>query len=203
MTINALSEDLRNNLTHNAKNFKTSWIFLGQALYTVWRDKLFHAWGHEKFEDYVVNELGMKNTLAMKLVKTYFFVEQQEPEYLQKEFAEGREAAVIPSYEPLDVLRLARKEKDLTREDYQKLREQVFVKGKDAVEVKKELTAMIKERKQVDPDVEREKRNKASIARMISCLKLFVGDMNLFKLCDHSITEASEDLLNKLQEDYS
>ena len=45
----------------------------------------------EKFEDYVIRELGLKKPLALKLVKTYFFVEQDEPVYLKKEFAEVRE----------------------------------------------------------------------------------------------------------------
>ncbi len=118
-----LSDAMRENLIGNAKTFKTSWIFLGQSLFTIWRDKTFLGWGHDTFEAYVVNELGLKKALAMKLVKTYFFVEQEEPGYLKEEFTEGREAPVIPSYEPLDVLRLARKNKDLKREDYQKLRE--------------------------------------------------------------------------------
>ncbi|NQS99852.1 MAG: hypothetical protein HQ595_02110, partial [Candidatus Omnitrophica bacterium] len=30
---------LRHQVLDNAKSFKTSWIDLGQALYTVWKDK--------------------------------------------------------------------------------------------------------------------------------------------------------------------
>lgn len=198
-----LFEDLRGNLLGNAKTFKTSWIFLGQALYTVWRDKTFHEWGHEKFEDYVVNELGMEKRLAMKLVKTYFFVEQEEPGYLKEEFKEGREAAVIPSYEPLDALRMAKRTKEITQEDYQKLREAVFVKGKDAAEVRKELTAMIKERKQIDPDTERENRNQASIKKIMGALKSFIAEGDILELIEYQILEDAKDLFDKLENRYA
>ncbi len=197
-----LTDNLRGNLEANAKTFKTSWIFLGQALYTVWRDKTYYNWGHEKFEDYVVNELGMKKPLAMKLVKTYFFVEQEEPGYLKEEFSEGREAAIIPSYEPLDVLRLARKSKDLNREDYIKLRKQVFEKGKDAGELRKDLTAIIKERKQVDPDVERENRHQKSVKKMIAALKEFKNDAELLKMIEADVLEGATDLLKTMEEKY-
>lgn len=197
-----LSTELRENLIGNAKTFKQSWVYLGQSLYTVWRDKTYYAWGHEKFEHYVVNELGMQKSLAMKLVKTYYFVEQQEPGYLKAEFAADREAALIPSYEPLDLLRQACGNKDLNREDYQKLREEVFKKGKDVGELRKDLTAMIKERKQVNPDEERERRYQQSVKRFMSALKVFKNDMESLRLADAKITAGAEDLLKKMEEEY-
>ena len=90
MDITEQYDKLREHIAQHAKDFKLSWVQLGQGLYSVWRDKLYHSWGFEKFEDYVVRELGLKKPLALKLVKTYFFVEQDEPVYLKKEFAGGR-----------------------------------------------------------------------------------------------------------------
>jgi hypothetical protein len=201
-TDNVLAENIRGELMEHAKTFKTSWVYLGQALYSVWRDKMYYGWGHEKFEDYVINELGLKKPLAMKLVKTYFFVEQEEPAYLKKEFSEAREASVVPSYESLDVLRLARKNKDLKRDDYVKLRKEVFEKGKDASEVRKDLTAMIKERKQVDPDEEREMRHQQSVKRFLTALKTFKQDMENLKLIEPTIFDGADELLKKLEEKY-
>ena len=151
MKITEHSENFRAHIARYAKDFKLSWVQLGQGLYSVWRDKLYQSWEFEKFEDYVIRELGLKKPLALKLVKTYFFVEQDEPVYLKKEFAEARQTAVIPGYESLDVLRLARAHKELTREDYTKLRKDIFEKGKEASLVRKDLTAIIKERKQSTP----------------------------------------------------
>ena len=199
---NVLSEDLRLQLVEQAKTFKTSWMYLGQGLYSVWRDKMYHGWGFEKFEDYVARELGLKKPLAMKLVKTYFFVEQEEPAYLKKEFSEAREAAVVPGYESLDVLRLARRSKDLNREDYVKLRKAVFEKGKDASAVRKDLTALIRERKPVNPEQEREERQQQSIKKFAAALKTFHQDMETLRLIDPDIVQEAEELLKKLEEKY-
>ena len=62
---NELADAMRGELMEHAKTFKTSWVYLGQGLYTVWRDKLYYGWGHEKFENYVINELGLKKPLAL------------------------------------------------------------------------------------------------------------------------------------------
>src|SRR5580693_2527055 len=171
MDITKQSENLRVHIAQHAKDFKLSWIQLGQGLYSVWRDKLYQSWEFEKFEDYVVRELGLKKPLALKLVKTYFFVEQDEPVYLKKEFAEARETVNIPGYEGLDVLRLARGRKELTREDYTKLRKDIFEKGKEASLVRKDLTAIIKERKKVDPQQVREERHEQSVRRLVAALR--------------------------------
>ena len=199
---NVLAENVREDLMEHAKTFKTSWVYLGQGLYSVWRDKMYHGWGHEKFEEYVVNELGLKKPLAMKLVKTYFFVEQEEPGYLKKEFTEEREPVVVPGYESLDVLRLARKRKELNRDDYVKLRKEVFEKGKDASLVRKDLTAIIKERKQIDPDEEREMRHQQSVKRFMTALKTFKQDMDALKLIEADIVDEAEELMKKLEEKY-
>ena len=199
---NITAGHLRVQLAEHAKDFKTSWVFLGQGLYAVWRDKLFHGWGFEKFEDYAAADLGIKKPLAMKLVKTYFFVEQEEPAYLKKEFSGVREAPVVPGYESLDVLRLARRNNQVNREDYVKLRKQVFEKGRDASAVRKDLTAIIKERKKVDPDEQREDRHHKSIRRFVNALKSFRKDAETLALIDPDIARGADDLLAKIEEKY-
>ena len=203
MKITEQSENLRSHLAQHAKDFKLSWIQLGQGLYSVWRDKLYKSWEFEKFEDYVVRELGLKKPLALKLVKTYFFVEQDEPVYLKKEFAEARKTAIIPGYESLDVLRLARSRKELTREDYTKLRKDIFEKGKEASLVRKDLTTIIKERKKIDPEQAREARHEQSVRRLVAALKSFKKDMETLKLAEPDIIEDAEELLKQLEGRFS
>jgi hypothetical protein len=203
MKITDQSEDLRAHIAQHAKNFKLSWVQLGQGLYSVWRDKLYQSWEFDKFEDYVVRELGLKKPLALKLVKTYFFVEQDEPVYLKKEFAESRQTAVVPGYESLDVLRAARGSKELTREDYTKLRKDIFEKGKEASLVRKDLTAIIKERKKVDPDQAREDRHNGSVRRLMAALRSFKKDMETLKLAEPDIIEEAQELLERLEGRFS
>ncbi|MBL8013410.1 MAG: hypothetical protein JNN05_06130 [Candidatus Omnitrophica bacterium] len=196
---NITADGLRQEILVHTKGFKTSWISLGQALYQVWRDKLYHGWGFEEFEHYIVQELGMRKQTAMKLVKTYFFVEQEEPAYLKEEYRDSREATVVPSHEQLDVLRKAKQKKEITRDDYAQLRKNVFEKGKHEGLVRKELTAMIKERKEVDPEEEREKRNEASVKRVITALRSFKKDMETLKLVPQEIVDEAEFLIKKLE----
>lgn len=199
MKIIEQSENLRVHLAQHAKDFKLSWVQLGQGLYSVWRDKLYQAWEYQKFEDYVVGELGLKKPLALKLLKTYFFVEQEEPVYLKKEFSEARATAVVPGYEGLDVLRKARGHKELTREDYSKLRKDIFEKGKEASLVSKDLTALIRERKKIDPKEAREEREEQSIRRLMAALRSFTKDMEALQSADPQIVQEAEELLERLE----
>jgi len=192
---------IREQLVDYCKNFKTSWVQLGQALYPVWKDKLFYAWGYEKFEYYTKEELGLKQSTAVKLLKTYFFLEQNEPAYLQDGFQEQRKASEVPGCDEVNVLRLARSKKELNKEDYRQLRDAVFKEGKDAGGVRKDLTALMKERKVVDPDEERQERNDAAIRKLVGAIKNFSKDMEVLKLAPPQLLEEARDLLKKLEEE--
>ncbi|HQO58471.1 MAG TPA: hypothetical protein PLT76_07090 [Candidatus Omnitrophota bacterium] len=194
-------ELLRGQLVDLAKNFKTSWVQLGQALYPVWKDKLFFGWGHDKFEQYTQKELGLKKTTALKLLKTYFFVEQEEPAYLHEEYAAGREAGKVPDYDTINVLRLARAKKELEKEDYIKLRKAVFEKGRNDTLVRKDLTQLMKQRKEVDPEEERDKRNKESIRKLVTAIKNFQKDMTALKLSVPELVLEAESLMKRLEKE--
>lgn len=199
MKITEQAQELRAHIAQHVKDFKLSWVHLGQGLYSVWQDKLHQLWGFEKFEDYCIKELGLKKPLALKLVKTYFFVEQDEPGYLKKEFAKEQEAVNIPGLESLDILRMARRHKELTREDYTKLRKDIFEKGREASLLKKDLTAIIKQRKMVDPQQERESRHAQSLRRLMAALRSFKKDMETLKLAEPTLIEETEVLLKRLE----
>ena len=199
MRNDVITDTLRDDLLAHTKNFKVSWIGLGQGLYSVWEQKLYHGWGYEKFEDYTLKELGLKKGVALKLLKTYFFVEQQEPAYLKKEFSEAREAVVVPGYETLDVLRLAHRNKELPRQEYVRLRKGVFEKGTEASVLRKDLTAVIKERKQLNPEEERDNRSQSSIRRLLSALKAFQKDMETLKLIPKEILDGAQHLTKRLE----
>lgn len=197
----ATADQIRAQLVEHCKDFKTSWVKLGQALYPVWKDKLFFAWGFDKFEYYTQEELGLKKETALKLLKTYFFMEQNEPAYLKEEFTQDREAARVPGCDEVNVLRLARNRKELNKDDYYKLHKAVFEDGKDASSVRKDLTAIMRERKDVDPDEERELRNEAAIRKLAYALKSFYKDMETLKLAPAELIEEAKDLLEKLEKE--
>jgi hypothetical protein len=196
---NPTSQELRERVQGAAKDFKTSWVTLAQALYAIWRDKLYEYWGYERFDHYVEREVGLKKSMALKLVKTYAFVEQQEPQYLKAEFADDHDAAAMPELDAIHVLRLARNKKELTKQDYAELRRQVFEKGRNAGLVRKDVAAMMKERKQVDPDEERDARNAASVKKFLNAIRSFKKDMDTLKLLRADIVKKAEELCQELE----
>lgn len=198
-TENKTATDLRASAQQQAKALKAAWVPFAQVLYSVWRDNLYYAWGFEDFESYVESELGMKKSAVMKMVKNYFFVEQCEPQYIQSvENHDLMIASEVPGVDALDVLRRARAHKDIKREDYVQLRKKVFDKGKHEGIVAKELTTIIKERKQVDPVEEREKRAEKSIKNTIGALRSFNKEMDILKAVPEDIVKESENLVRQL-----
>ena len=192
---------IRDQLLQHVKDFKTSWLKLGQALYPVYKDKFYFAWGFDKFEYYVDRELGIKKSTALKLLKTYFFLEQDEPSYLNKDFKDQRDAAQVPGCDEVNILRLARQKKELTKDDYRELRKSVFDKGKDAASVRKDLVSLMKERKPVDPDEERHKRNQVALRKMLNAISSFNKDMEALKLAPAEVLEEAKSLMSRLQEE--
>lgn len=196
---NVIADQIREEILQYSKDFKTSWVKLGRHLYAVYQDELFLGWGFNKFEDYAQEEIGIKKSLCLKLLKAYLFIEQDEPQYISDGFAENRAAHQVPNYDAVDVLRMAKQKKELLAEDYKSLKEQVFMKGKDAGDVRKELGLMMKERTPVDPEEEREQRSEQAIKKVIQSLRSFKKDMNVLKLVPDEIVEHANGLLKELE----
>ncbi len=128
----------------SAKNFKRSWIELGQHLYAVYKDKMFKDWGYLTFEAYCGKEIGVRQTTAVKLLKSYFFLEKEEPDYLKEQALESQQPREIPSFEAVNALRLAKQSSRIDEEDYEELREDVLQNAKEEGEVKKKIRYILK-----------------------------------------------------------
>jgi len=191
---------LRYHILENAKSFKTSWIELGRALYSVSKDKLYKEWGYSSFDIYTSKEIGIRKQTAMKLLRSYSFLEKEEPLYLKRDYVESAEAAAVPGYEAVDVLRQAKSKKALSEGDYAEIKKKVFEKGKDAVEIKKDLTAMMRQREELDPEEAREKKRIVIIRRFVSTLKSLKEEIQILKLLPAPVIKEAELLISKLEE---
>lgn len=192
-------DKMREQIVGYSKDFKTSWIHLGRLLYAAHEDKLYHKWGFEKFEHYAEREVGLKKTTCMKMLKSYIFVENNAPKYLKEEYAQSRTARHVPGVDEVNVVRLAGNRKELNKEDFQQIKTAVFEKGKEASVVRKDLAAIIKERKFVDPEEEREQRNELALKRLCESLKNFEKDAETLQLCSADLIEEARKLKDKLQ----
>jgi hypothetical protein len=190
---------LRKEVLESAKSFKSSWIDLGRSLYTVWKDKIYKEWGFNKFDNYTSQEIGIRKETSMKLLRSYFFLEKEEPDYLRSQFRQDSPASNLPTYETVDVLRLAKNKKELDEQDYKHLKSQIFDKGKDAREVKKDLTSMIRSRQELEPEEAWEKKRESTLKRMLGILKSLNDEAKSSKLVSAQIIRETESLIRKLE----
>jgi hypothetical protein len=196
---NLEKDSLRYQIMQSARNFKTSWVELGQMLYTVWKDKLFKNWGYATIEAYTAHELGIRKQTAMKLLRSYYFLEKEESAYLKEGYLKSVDAAILPSYESIDVLRLAKNKKSLDNQDYDFLKKEIFEKGKDFRDVRKDLTALVRLREELEPEEARQNRRLATLKRFLSTLRSLKDEIEQSKFLPQPLIKEAVSLIKKLE----
>ncbi len=189
-------EDLRAHVSRCRNEFKSSWRNLAQALYTVWKDKFYKEWGYQTFDYYVAKEVFIRKHTAMKLIRSYRFLEEEEPQYLQDNSSADPEQRV-PGFEDVEVLRQARRHLD--QNGYQNIKEDLFEKGRDAQIVKKDLTALIRQRKEADPEEERTRQNRVIVRRCLSTLKSLRREIEMLRVLPGTIVKDIDELMVKIE----
>ena len=166
---NLSPDSFRYKVLSAAKNFKSSWMELGRHLFSVYRDKLFKSWGFLTFEAYCSKEIGIRQPTAMKLLRSYSFLESEEPAFLKQ----------IPSVDVVNALRLAKENKNLPEEEYADLREAVLETDKDDEAVRKKIRYVLKSKNPVNQpgSLKPEARRKVITAKLLSQLKTARDEM--------------------------
>ncbi len=190
---------LRYHVLESAKNFKSSWIELGRSLYSVYKDKLYKEWGYSTFDAYTLKEIGIKKPTAMKLLRSYYFLEKEEPAYLKKDYTETADTAKLPSYEAIDLLRKAKDKKSLDEDDYTKLKQDIFEEGKDTQQVKKDLTALIRGREEVEPEEAYRRKRVGTLKRFLGTLKGLKQEAEISKLLPAALIKEAQELIKKIE----
>ena len=195
------SNSLRYHILESAKNFKCSWIELGRSLYSVYKDKMYKEWGYVNFDIYVSREIGIRKQTAMKLLKSYYFLEKEEPQYLKADYADSTKPAQIPSYESIDVLRQAKNKKGLDENDYKDLKKEIFEKGRDAQELKKNLGVIIRSRQELDPEEAEEKKRRTVLKRLLGQLRLLKQEVAVLKLLSGPLIKDLDNLIKNIDQE--
>ena len=189
---------LRYHILESAKNFKCSWIELGRSLYSVYKDKMYKEWGYLNFDNYVAREIGIRKQTAMKLLKSYYFLEKEEPQYLKTDYADSAQPANIPSYEAVDILRQVNNKKVLDQEDYSNFKKEIFEKGRDARELKKNIGVIIRQRQELEPEVAKEKRKRATLNRLLGQLRALKQEVQVLKLLPAPLIKDLDNLIKNI-----
>ena len=188
-------ESLRYRVLESAKNFKNSWIELGQYLYAVYKDKLFKDWGYGMFEAYCAKEIGIRQATAMKLLRSYYFLEKEEPQYLKKRSAEESRPTESADLESVNALRLVRANENVSERDYEKIREEVLDKGLEPAEVKKKIKYLLKAAPAKEAPLE--ERKAAAAKKMTLYLENALTELSNLSF-PNKVTKKIEELLDVL-----
>jgi hypothetical protein len=192
------ANSLRYHILESAKNFKCSWIELGRSLYSVFKDKMYKEWGYVNFDIYVSREIGIRKQTAMKLLKSYYFLEKEEPQYLKTDYVDSTRPSQIPGYESIDILRQAKNKKGLDEDDYNDLKKEIFEKGRDARELKKNLGVIIRQRQELDPIEVQEKKKSATLRRLLGQLRLLKQEVQVLKMLPVPLIKELDDLIKNV-----
>lgn len=192
---------VRYNVLEAARNFKSSWIALGQILHMVYKDKYFKAWGFVAFEAYCKAELGLQKQTASKLLHSYYFLEKNEPQFLKDlQSPEKAGPKSIPSVDAVNVLRLAANNKELSEDDYQDFKKSVFDDGADVKDIKKQVGLRLRSlREEEDPEKARSQRRVSTLRRLYSTLRTLQKEVNIANLVSEKTAKELERLLGFLE----
>jgi len=118
-----------------ARQFKSSWVELGEQLMKVKNQGEFQGWGYDSFDDYCSKEIRIRKETARKLTLAYRYLEQEEPNLLGAE----RRLQPLPDYRAIDLLRQAREEQGFSDDEYDRLREAVIENDRSLPTVQKQF----------------------------------------------------------------
>ena len=104
-----------------AKDFKSSWVALGERLMQVKGGGTYREWGYSDFDEYCSREVRIKKQTAEKLTLAYRYMEKEEPQLVARQ----AELNPLPDYRSIDLLRQAKEEQNFSEDEYQELRQAV------------------------------------------------------------------------------
>ncbi len=191
-------ESLRYQTLQSARRFKTTWIELGQYLQTVWRDKHYKSWGYTSFESYCSKEIAIKHSTALKLLRSYYFLEREEPSFLKARLSETEKVVKLPSCDSVDILRLAKDKKGLNEKDYKTLRYKVLDEGEDPKEVRSELKSILESYPGDPSEDEKRKKQQVTIKRLLGTLKNLKTEIELSGILSQKLAREIDQLIAKI-----
>jgi hypothetical protein len=181
-------ESERYQVLATAKQFKSSWVELGEWLARISNSKQFSEWGFTSFEDYCTREIRIRRQTAEKLLLAFRFLERKEPGLLERKA--GRP---LPDYRSVDLLRQADEEKHFSMAEYGELRQSVIEEERSHPSVAKQFRD-ISHTHQPEQRTARQYRNALIAAKRLSTSLQEISDL------PQDLSQAVEQLIGFLVE---
>ena len=112
----------RHTILHSAKQFKSSWVELGQLLTQVRQQVLYREWGYSDFGEYCSREIRIRRQTADKLTHAYQYLNEHGNNLLQ----DNDSSVPLPDFRSLNVLEQIGQEELLPHDQLDDLNRQVF-----------------------------------------------------------------------------
>ena len=92
------NNNIREDAQTHAGRLRSAWHPLAINLIRIRDERLFEAWGHEFFKDYVQHELEISVRVAYQIMRVIFVIQDLRPELLENTEAD------LTSYAVLDLM---------------------------------------------------------------------------------------------------
>lgn len=181
-------ESERYQILATAKQFKSSWVELGEWLAKVSNSNQFSEWGFTSFEDYCTKEIRIRRQTAEKLLLAFRFLERKEPGLLQRKA--GRP---LPDYRSIDLLRQADEEKPFSMAEYGELRQAVIEEERNHQSIAKQFRDLSHSHRPEEKSVH-QYRNALHAAKRLSTSLGYLPDL------PRELSEAVQQLVGFLEE---
>ncbi len=192
------NEELRVKAVEVAKKHKSSWIELGQYLFSIYKNKLYKEWGYQAFETYCQKELSIKEATASKLIKSYSFLEKEEPRIVKPEFTSEETPKKIPDYEAVNLLRLAKENKNIPTSEFAELRQEVLNEGKEPKDIRAKVKKILEEQKPKDTAEAKDQKRNGVLRRLIGFINSAKTQLEEDDLVPDHVLKQMETLAQRL-----
>jgi len=192
------NDELRIKAVEVAKKHKSSWIELGQYLFSIYKNKLFKEWGYQAFETYCQKELSIKDATASKLIKSYAFLEKEEPRIVKPDFTEEETPKKIPDYEAVNLLRLAKENKNIPTNEFAELRQEVLNEGKEPKDIRAKVKKILEDQKPKDTAEAKDQKRNGVLRRLIGFINSAKTQLEEDDLVPEHVLKQMETLAQKL-----
>ena len=174
-------DTFRHTVLASSRRFKSTWVELGKLLVKV-RDEAL-------FEGYCLGELKIRKQTALKLTRSFSFLDRHEPEAMS--VPQATESA--PPFEVVEVLAQAEERGQLSAQEYKSIRDSIWSAATPTSELRRALTERF-------PAPEPKVSQSAELKRLWSLAKRLHAELIANKKVPGAVAERAEAVAADLEE---
>ncbi|MCX7934195.1 MAG: hypothetical protein N3A66_02925 [Planctomycetota bacterium] len=191
-------ESLRYQVLAAVRRFRASWVELAKLLHQVAYDNAYRQWGYEEFDLYCGQELGLKRPTVKKLLLSYNYLQQHEPERLSAHEQRGSAEAYIPDYQTVALLQRAYENRDLDEKIRRDFHSRAFSEESDEGALRKEIRANLKEAEISSRSAEEARR--LALRQLLSAARMLRRRLSACRFVPADLRERCEQALTELED---